>query len=87
MLFQYLATNLKYPVQARDNNVQGTVLIRFVVEKTGAVSTVEIVTDPGGGCGEEAARLIREMPNWSPGRVDDDPVKVRFSLPIKFSLN
>ena len=85
-LMQYLAGNIFYPKKARKKGVQGSVVVQFVVEKSGKISSVEAVQRIGGGCDEEAVRVVSEMPDWSPGYMDDRPVKVRFTLPIRFRL-
>lgn len=83
----YLSENLKYPKKARKKGVQGKAIISFVVNKDGSVGDVNILQNPGEGCGEEAARLVSKMPKWNPGAVDDRPVKVRYSLPLTFRLD
>ncbi len=85
-LFRYLSEYVQYPNLAKENGIQGQVILTFVVNRDGSVSDVNLVKDIGGGCGEEAIRLIKAMPNWTPGYFDDKPVKVRYTLPIKFKL-
>lgn len=85
-LLRYLAENIKYPALARENNIQGTVALSFVVNKDGSVSDVSIVKEIGGGCGKEAMRVVQSMPRWSPGEANGYPVKVRFTLPVRFRL-
>ena len=85
-LLKYLAENIKYPPLARENNIQGTVALSFVVGKDGSVSDVSILRDIGGGCGKEAMRVVQAMPRWSPGEANGHAVKVRFTLPVKFRL-
>ncbi len=85
-LLKYLAENIKYPALARENNIQGTVALQFVIEKNGSVSNLVVLKDPGGGCGKEAIRVVQSMPNWSPGEANGHAVKVRFTLPVKFKL-
>lgn len=85
-LLKYLAENIKYPALARENNIQGTVALQFVIGKDGSVSNVEVLKDPGGGCGKEAIRVVQSMPNWSPGEANGHAVKVRFTLPVRFKL-
>ena len=85
-LLKYLAENIKYPALARENNIQGTVAVQFVIGKDGSVSGVEVLKDPGGGCGKEAIRVVQNMPHWSPGEANGHAVKVRFTLPGKFKL-
>jgi protein TonB len=85
-LLKYLAQNIKYPPLARENNIQGVVALTFVVNRDGSVSDINIVKDIGGGCGKEAVRVVGDMPKWSPGEANGHPVKVRFTLPVRFKL-
>lgn len=85
-LLKYLAENIKYPPLARENNIQGVVALTFVVGKDGKVREVKIVKDIGGGCGKEAVRVVESMPKWIPGEANGNPVKVRFTLPVRFRL-
>ncbi|MBX2892197.1 MAG: TonB family protein [Saprospiraceae bacterium] len=85
-LLKYLSENIKYPPLARENNIQGTVALTFVVGRNGQVSDVQIVKDIGGGCGKEAVRVVESMPKWIPGEANGNPVKVRFTLPVRFRL-
>jgi protein TonB len=85
-LMEYLARNIQYPALARENNIQGTAALTFVVNKDGSISEVKIVKDPGGGCGKEAERVVKGMPKWTPGEANGNPVKVRFTLPVRFKL-
>jgi TonB family protein len=88
-LMQFLGENIQYPKAARKNNIQGVVVATFVVERDGSISTVEIVRDlaAGAGGGDEVRRVLALMPNWQPGLVDGKPVRVRYTLPIRFSLD
>lgn len=86
MLMQYLVENIKYPALARENNIQGTIIISFVIMKDGSVYNVTILQGIGGGCDEEGIRVVKSMPRWSPYILDDEPVQVRYTLPIKFRL-
>jgi protein TonB len=85
-LLEYLAKNIKYPAIARENGIQGTVVIQFVVDKDGSVTEPTVVREVGGGCDEEALRVIKSMPKWIPGKQQGKPVKVRYTLPVKFKL-
>lgn len=85
-LFEFLGKNLKYPRFAVENEIQGTVHVTFVVERDGNITGVQILRGIGGGCDEEAVRVIRNMPKWSPGKQRGIPVRVQFNLPVKFSL-
>jgi TonB family protein len=83
---KFLATNMKYPKAARDNNVQGRVIITFVVEKDGSLSNMKVVRGIGSGCDEEAVRVLSISPAWKPGIQNGKPVKVQYSVPISFTL-
>ncbi len=83
---KFLQENIKYPTMARESGIQGTVYVTFVVEKGGNVSDVKILRGIGGGCDEEAIRVIRAMPRWNPGKQRGKSVRVQFNMPIKFTL-
>ncbi len=85
-LLKFLAENIQYPALARENNIQGNVALTFVVNKDGQVSDITVLRDIGGGCGKEALRVMNSMPRWSPGEANGHPVKVRFTLPVRFRL-
>lgn len=82
----YLANNIDYPQMARESNIQGTVYVTFVVEPNGKISNVGILRGIGGGCDEEAIRVVEAMPSWQPGKQRGRAVRVRFNMPIKFTL-
>jgi TonB family protein len=86
-MLRFLSENIRYPVDARKNNIEGTVALTFVVEKSGAISNIAVLRDIGGGCAAEAARVIAAMPQWNPGTVDGMPVRVRYTIPISFKLD
>ncbi|MCX6214634.1 TonB family protein [Spirosoma sp.] len=85
-LYQYLARNLRYPVEARQNKVQGRVYVKFIVDKTGDIRELRVLKGIGGGCDEEAIRVVSQMPNWIPGKQQGKAVSVMYNLPIQFSL-
>lgn len=85
-LMSYLAENIQYPALAKENNIQGTVAVSFAVMKDGSIGDVQMRKGIGGGCDEESVRVVQAMSRWSPGLVDDEPVKVRYTLPINFKL-
>jgi protein TonB len=82
----YLADKLNYPDQAREAGIEGRVVVRFVVDEEGRISQASVQRGIGGGCDEEALRVVRGMPKWTPAKVNGKPVKSYFSLPIKFTL-
>jgi protein TonB len=83
---KFLQENIKYPQMARESGIQGTVYVTFVVEPDGSVSDVRVLRGIGGGCDEEAVRVIKAMPKWIPGKQRGKPVRVQFNMPIKFTL-
>jgi len=86
VLMHYLATNIKYPEQAKKDTIQGRVFINFIVEKDGRVSHVKVLKGIGHGCDKEAVKVVKEMPHWIPGQQRGKPVRVFFNPPIKFTL-
>jgi len=85
-LMKYLATNIKYPPYAKEAGIQGRVFINFVVETDGSITAVKVLRGIGGGCDEEAIRVVKSMPKWKPGMQRGKPVRVSFNLPVKFTL-
>lgn len=84
---QFLKRNLNYPQEAKNAKLEGTVVITFVVEKDGSVSTVEARNDIGGGCAAEAIRLIRSFPKFTPGQNEaGEAIRVKFKQPITFKI-
>ena len=84
---KFLEDNLRYPQMAREAGIQGTVFVTFVVETDGSVTDVQILRGIGGGCDQEAVRVVQMMPRWEPGRQRGQPVRVQFNMPIRFRLN
>ena len=85
-LARYLQSQLVYPQEARSNQVEGNVQVRFVIQPDGSITDVEIVEGIGFGCDEEALRLVSEMPQWVPGVQNNEKVPVYKALAIKFQL-
>lgn len=83
---KFLQDNIHYPDLARENKIQGTVFATFVVEKNGKISNVRIIRGIGGGCDEETVRVIKLMPAWSPGKVNNIIVRTQYNMPIKYTL-
>ena len=86
-MFKFIAKNVQYPKEAKDKEIQGRVFLSFVVEKDGSVSNVEVKRGIGGGCDEEAVRVVKAMPKWKPGKQEGKPVRVSFTLPFNFKLD
>ena len=84
---KFLKENLTYPQEAREIGTSGTVYLEFIVERDGSISNITIKRGIGGGCDEEAIRVVRMMPKWKPGRQQGHEVRVQFMLPIKFTLH
>lgn len=85
-MLKFIYDNIKYPSIARENGVEGTVYVSFVVEKDGSITDVKVVRDIGAGCGEESMRVVKKMPRWQPGKQRGRPVRVQFNLPVKYKL-
>ncbi len=83
---RFLQENIRYPQLARESGIQGTVFVTFVVERDGSVTDVRVLRGIGGGCDEEAVRVIKQMPSWVPGRQRGQAVRVQFNMPIRFTL-
>ena len=86
-LYEYLGKSIQYPDLARENNITGTVLIRFVVEKDGRVTQASVQREIGGGCGKEAVRVVNAMPKWKPGKQSGKAVRTEYILPVQFELH
>ena len=84
---QYLSKNLKYPTQARRMGIEGTVIVVFVINTDGSIQDVEVLRGIGGGCDEEAVKVVQEAPKWEPGKQRGRPVRTRMRLPIRFKLS
>jgi protein TonB len=85
-LYQYISDQIHYPVMAKELGIQGKVFVTFVIETDGSVSGVEVLRGIGGGCDEEAIRVVNSLPKWKPGKQRGVPVRVRYNLPVKFTL-
>ena len=83
---RYLGKNIEYPQMARESGINGRVFVTFVVETDGRVTDIKVLRGIGGGCDEEAVRVVKNMPKWDPGKQRGKPVRVQFNLPIKFTL-
>jgi protein TonB len=87
----YIKSNLSYPLNAQKNKIEGEVYIQFVVDLDGSITRIKVVKDPGSGLGDAAKALVESMNNmpvkWTPGRQGNKPVRVRYTMPVKFKLN
>ncbi|GAB2585546.1 M56 family metallopeptidase [Spirosoma areae] len=85
-LYEYLSKNLKYPEAAQKVKAEGRVMVRFVLTKEGDITNVQILKGIGYGADEEAARVVSQMPRWTPAKQDGKAVNVQYHLPINFQL-
>jgi len=85
-MYKYIYSMIKYPALARENGISGKVVVQFVVTREGNIQNARVVSRIGGGCDEEALRVINGMPRWKPGMHNGRAVPVTFTLPIKFVL-
>ncbi len=85
-LYKFLSYNIQYPQAAARANVSGKVYVKFVVEKDGSIGNVEITKGIGFGCDEEAERVIKLMPKWTPGKQNGKAVRVYFNMPVVYRL-
>ena len=83
---RHLSENLTYPTSARMKGIQGTVLVSFIVNTDGTIEGIELVQGIGGGCDEEAIRIIKSSPSWTPGMIKGKAVRTRMKIPIGFRL-
>jgi periplasmic protein TonB len=84
--YRFVSKTIRYPVVAYHNNTQGTVVVSMVVEKDGSLSQLKVVKGIGGGCDEEALRVVWRSSPWKPGIQNGVPVRVAYSVPISFTL-
>lgn len=85
-LFEYLSKNIKYPVVAEENGVQGRVIVTFVVERDGSITDVQVVKSVDPSLDKEAKRVVSSMPNWIPGKQNGSAVRVKYTVPVTFKL-
>jgi protein TonB len=85
-LMKFLKNNISYPQMAKESGIQGTVYVTFVVTSAGKVISASVLRGIGGGCDEEALRVVKMMPEWKSGKQNGQAVPVQFNLPIKFIL-
>ncbi|MBC7565537.1 MAG: energy transducer TonB [Pedobacter sp.] len=85
--YQYLKRTVVYPMEAQEKNIQGKVFLSFTVEKNGELTNIKVDRKLGGGTDEEAIRVIKLSPHWIPGLLDKKPVRVKYNIPISFTLS
>ncbi len=85
-LFEYMQNNVNYPKEAKNQKIEGRVIVSFIVEKDGSISEVHPLTAVHPLLDKEAMRLVNEMPRWKPGTEKGKAVRVSFALPVSFKL-
>ena len=85
-LMAFLSSNIKYPVVAQENGVQGRVIVGFVVEKDGSISDVKVMRSVDPSLDREAQRVVKAMPKWKPGKQNGSAVRVKYTVPVVFRL-
>lgn len=86
-MMKYIQEHVNYPDMAKEMDVQGTVYVKFVVEKDGSITNIQVLQGIGSGCDKEAKRVVRNMPKWDPGEQRGRPVRVHIRVPIRFQLD
>jgi TonB family protein len=85
-VMKFISDHTKYPPLAQNSGIQGTVYVQFLIDKTGQTSQAKVLRGIGGGCDEEAVRVVKEMPKWIPGKQNGQPVNSVYQIPVKFQL-
>lgn len=85
--YKFLGKHMKYPAQAQRMGIEGRVFVQFVVDTSGKITQIQTIKGIGGGCDEEAERVLALVPKWNPGKQRGRPVNVRMIVPVVFSLN
>ena len=85
-MLKWVSEHIKYPTVAAENNIQGKVMVSFVVERDGSVSNIKVMRGVDPSLDKEAVRVVKEMPKWKPGMQTGKPVRSRFNLPVTFKL-
>ena len=83
----WVQQHVKYPQIALENGIQGNVVIKFVVEKDGSVTNIQVLQSPDRSLGEEASRVLATSPKWEPGQQSSQKVRVKYTLPVMFQIN
>ncbi|MCA4899575.1 MAG: energy transducer TonB [Cytophagales bacterium] len=85
--YKFIGKSIRYPAEARRRGLEGKVFVEFIIDKDGTISEAKVVKGIGGGCDEEAIRVLLTSSPWMPGKQRGKPVKQRYTLPIIFSLS
>ncbi|MEO1263018.1 MAG: energy transducer TonB [Bacteroidota bacterium] len=87
---QFISEHLKYPAIAKEDGIEGVVLLSFIINKNGSIQDIKILKDIGSGCGKEAMRVVQLMEKkevlWTPGKKQGKPVRFKYHLPVRFKL-
>lgn len=86
-LLAFLKKNIKYPVKALEEEIDGKVIVNIIINIDGTISNAKVTKAIGGGCDEEALRVVKKMPNWIPGKQGGELVPVYFDVPVTFKIN
>jgi protein TonB len=84
--YELVSKKIKYPVQANRMGIDGTVYVEFIIERDGSITSVKAIKGIGGGCDQEAERILQSVPKWNPGKQRGQPVRQKMVLPIKFQI-
>ena len=84
---RWINKNVKYPVIAQENGIQGKVFVQFVIEKDGSITNVKVLRGVDASLDKEAVRVVQSMPKWKPGKQRGKPVRVSYNVPINFRLS
>ena len=83
---QFIADNVKYPIEAKEKGIRGIVYVNFIVEPDGSVFDIRVLRGIGGGCDEESVRVVKSMPKFKPGMQNGEAVRVSYTVPVIFRL-
>ena len=86
-IIEFFNKNINYPKEAIEEGIQGTVFVSFIVDETGKVTNVKVLRGIGGGCDEEAVRVVNMFPNWNPGKKNGEFISSEMIIPVKFNLD
>ncbi len=86
-MMRFLSKNIVYPIYGRENNMEGKVIVQFIVDEKGVVTNPIVLRGMGGEFDENAIAAVKKMPKWNPGMQRGIPVKVKFTIPISYKLN
>ena len=81
-MYDFVNKNVVYPEEAKEKEIAGRVIVSFIIEKDGSINEAKVVQGIGGGCDEEAVRVVKAMPKWKPGTEKGKPVRVHYMMPF-----